>query len=484
MSVLGIDVGTTTCKGVLLSQDGKILAQTFQNYAEKPTIVEDRAEIPAQVFKEGVFSIIKKLSLSAGDDPVEAVALSTHGETLIPVDGDGNPLYPAILSMDRRAIPQAKRMAEQIGEENFYRICGTPIHSQYPTAKIAWLKENEKEIADKTVTYCTTQDYLHVALGVGKFVDYSLASRFGGFDIRKKKWSEEVLRAIGETEEKFSTPEVAGKKIGIIPKTIASQLHLGENVAVVLGGHDQPCSALGMGAREDTATVSAGSYECLSVMTDEPLNGKDGYRYGLNSYCHVVDGKYVTLAFFASGLMVSWFVNTLLSGKQTIEELEKLAPSTPTGICFTPHVYGATNPRWDDKATAKIVGVTAGAGIGHLYKALLEGASCELDLNVRVLEKLAGEREFLTFCGGSAKSDLWMQLRADMTGREVHRLNDDVDCSCMGASILAGIGCGIFKNADDALAKICYQKTAFAPKNATAYIEQKEKYRVLTGVEL
>ena len=91
MSVLGIDVGTTTCKGVLLSQDGKILAQTFQNYAEKPTIVEDRAEIPAQVFKEGVFSIIKKLSLSAEGDPVEAIALSTHGETLIPIDGDGNP---------------------------------------------------------------------------------------------------------------------------------------------------------------------------------------------------------------------------------------------------------------------------------------------------------------------------------------------------------------------------------------------------------
>ena len=187
MSVLGIDVGTTTCKGVLLTENGEILAQDFQNYSQKPTIVGDRAEIPAEVFKEGVFSIIRKLSLCAGKDPVQAIALSTHGETLIPVDENGKALYPAILSMDRRAIPQAKRMAELIGEENFYHICGTPIHSQYPTAKIAWLKEYEKEVANQTVTYCTTQDYLHMALGVGKFVDYSLASRFGGFDIHKKK---------------------------------------------------------------------------------------------------------------------------------------------------------------------------------------------------------------------------------------------------------------------------------------------------------
>ena len=182
--------------------------------------------------------------------------------------------------------------------------------------------------------------------------------------------------------------------------------------------------------------------------------------------------------------MVSWFLDAICAGKQTIESLEKRMPDTPTGICFSPHVYGSMNPRWDDKATAKIVGVTAETGVGHLYKALLEGASCELDLNVRALEKLAGETENLTFCGGGTKSDAWMQLRADIVGKPLSRLNGNVDCSCMGSAILAGIGAGIFKDAQDALKRVRLEKTRFQPKNAKAYETQKANYLTITGVQI
>lgn len=485
MSVIGIDVGTTTCKGVLLSNNGEILGQIQQNYRQKPSVFDDKAEIDAEVFKDGVFAIIKKLAqLAKNADAIEALALSTHGETLIPVDANGRALRPALLSMDRRCFAQKERIGKELGANKFYEICGTPLHTQYPMPKIIWLKENEPQTVEKTATYCTTQDYLHLALGVGRFVDYSLASRFGGFDIRDKKWSSDILKIVGVNANSFSKPAVAGSVIGIIPKVIAKELGLRENVAVVLGGHDQPCSALGMGAAEDTMTVSAGSYECISMMTNQPLNGNEGYRYGLNSYCHVIGGKYITLAFFASGLMVGWFIDKFCAGGQTPKEMEKLVPDGNTGICFTPHAYGSMNPCWNDQAKAKIVGLSAETNLGGLYKALLEGACCELDLNVQVLEKLSHKAQDLHFCGGGTKSDIWMQLRADILNRTIYRLDNGVDCSCMGAAILAGVGCGMFADIKDALQKIRYTKTAFQPRNAETYFKQKQNYLALTGVRL
>lgn len=485
MSVLGIDVGTSTCKGLVLTADGRILAQRQCDYAAKPTVTQETAELAAEVFRDGVFSLIRDLADKTKDvDPIRAIALSTHGETLIPVDADGNALRPALLSMDRRCAAEAKLLAEQIGTENFYRICGTPIHTQYPVPKIMWLMKYEPETVKRTARYCTAQDYLHGALGVGGFVDHSLASRFGGFDIRRHDWSDEIFAAAGLDKSLFSKPMAAGNAVGEIPREIARELHLEEGVKLVLGGHDQPCAALAMGAKEDAVTVSAGSYECATVMTDAPLNDENGYRFGLNSYCHVLDRKYVTLAFFTSGLMVNWFTDKFCSlwgedQKSVLAKLESVAPNAPTGICFTPHVYGSMNPCWDDNARARILGLTASAGIPELYRALLEGAACELEINLSVLEGLSGKKREITFCGGGASSELWMQIRADLLDRPISRLNDRVDASCMGAAILAGVGSGTFASAEDAVRAIRYSRTVFVPRNASAYEEQKREYRAL-----
>ncbi len=485
MSVLGIDVGTSTCKGLVLTADGRILAQKQENYAAKPSVTQQTAELAAEVFRDGVFSLIRALAVQVKDsDPIRAIALSTHGETLIPVDAEGVALRPALLSMDRRCTKEAQALAEQIGVERFYRICGTPIHTQYPVPKIMWLMKNERETVKRAARYCTAQDYLHGALGVGGFVDHSLASRFGGFDICRHEWSEEILAAAGLNKEQFSKPMAAGITVGEIPRAIARELNLEDGVKLVLGGHDQPCAALAMGARDDAVTVSAGSYECATVMTDEPLNDESGYRFGLNSYCHVLDGKYVTLAFFASGLVVNWFTDKLCSlwgedQKSILARLEEIAPKTPTGICFTPHIYGSMNPCWDENARAKLLGLTAETGIPELYRALLEGTACELEINLSVLERLAGKKRELIFCGGGASSDLWMQIRADLLNRPLSRLDGKLDASCMGAAILAGMGSGIFASAEAAIDAIRYSRTLFEAKSASAYENQKREYRAL-----
>jgi xylulokinase len=236
-----------------------------------------------------------------------------------------------------------------------------------------------------------------------------------------------------------------------------------------------------MGAEIGKMTVSAGSYECASIVTDKPLNDKNGFVYGLNSYCHVIPDKYLTLAFFASGLIVNWFVDKLCpfavgENKNIYSVLESLAPTSPTGICFTPHLYGSMNPKWDDGAKAVISGITGEAGIGHLYRALLEGAACELNLNLNVLEQLSSKIESVVLCGGGTRSNLWMQIRADILNKPLSRIEGSIDASCIGAAILAGVGSGTFDDYKQAVDKIKYTFTEFTPKNTALYEKQKENY--------
>ena len=482
MSVLGIDVGTSTCKGIVIDAEGKVLAKKQCVYLEKPKLENNKAYISAQVFVDSAFSIIRELALSVKkEDAIEAIAFSTHGETLILVDKSGNAVSPAILSMDRRCLLETQLLEKEIGKEAFYSICGTPIHTQYPVPKLMWFKNNDELTFAKAEKYCTVQDYLHGKLGVGYFVDYSLASRFGGFDVKKRSWSGEILSVSSIKSSKFSTPVPSGTVIGIIPSAIAKSLCLEDNVLVVAGGHDQPCAGLVMGAEKGKMTVSAGSYECASIVTDKPLNDLNGLKYGLNSYCHVINDKYITLAFFASGLIINWFVEKLCpfleSGDKKIYSiLEDMAPKTNTGICFTPHLYGSMNPRWDDTAKATITGLTGEMNLGHLYKAVMEGTACELNLNLSVLEDLSDKIEKVILCGGGTKSDTWMQVRADILNKPLYRIEGDIDASCIGATILAGIGIKTFVDYKQAIDKIKYRLTEFLPINASMYSEQKERY--------
>ena len=270
-----------------------------------------------------------------------------------------------------------------------------------------------------------------------------------------------------------------------MPRSLAASLGLTEPVLLVAGGHDQPCAALAIGGGDQTLPVSAGSYECAVLSTAQPLNTPDGFRYGLNSYCHVLPDRYATLAFFVSGMMVKWYLDTFCTelmqrtGPEIYAHMERNWKAGPTGICFTPHIFGAMNPEWSEHAAAKISGLTANATKADLYKAVLEGTCCELDLNVRVLEKLTGPIGRLAMSGGGTRSEAWMQLRADITGKTVAAMQSGAEASCLGAAMLAGLGAGIFKDPDDARSRLHPQICQYEPQQPEQYAAQKAAYLAL-----
>lgn len=474
MSLLGIDMGSGSCKGVVFAHDGTMLAQAARAYA--PTCPRPGwAEMAAEIFWESMIAVTREVSARVAHDPIEALAISSHGETVIPVDTQGQAVGPAIMNSDNRATAEAAWWTTAFGDDNLYRITGSPLHAMFALNKIMWLRHHAPEIYTRTDRFLSVSDYLLLKMGFPPYTDPSLASRTMAFDIHRRTWSSDILTCVGIGAERLSIVVPSGTPAGRLSPQSAEVLGLRTGTVVALGGHDQPCGALGAGGI-DTGQVSdsAGSYECLVAISDQPRNTPDALAYALNSYCHVVDGKYVTLAFFPAGLAVRWFVEQFCY-QDTMEARERNSSlyqvleahiadlgDAPTGLCVTPHLVGACNPNWDVHATGAMVGITPGVTRHHLYKAMHEGIACELALNVEVLEKVVGPFACMRIYGGNARADFSVQLRADLTGKAFDRLATP-EAVCQGAAMLAGIAAGIYANPDEAAAQYVAVTRTFSP---------------------
>jgi len=374
--------------------------------------------------------------------------------------------------------------------ERVYEITGHPPHAMFSLNKIMWLKKHEPELYERTACFASAAGYLLSRLGFPCLTDYSLASRVMALDIKTRKWSDEILDTAGVAREKLPEPVQAGFTAGRLSAEMAGMLNLKPGVFVVAGGHDQPCGALGAGVTSDGNVYdSAGTYECLSVTSANPMNTPAAYKYALNSYCHVLPGKYITLAFFPAGFGTNWFIENFFENRTaesadgifgTLESGVNALGNDPTGICVTPHFIGACNPNWDVNATGVIAGLKPPHTRYHLYRAIYEGIACELDLNLRVLETAAGSLPEVRISGGNAKTKFSIRLRADITGKRF-LYQDDEEAVCRGAAMLAGIAAGVYANAEEAARAMARPFTIIEPdvKITSAYSAQKKQYGML-----
>jgi len=429
-------------------------------------------------------------------DPVQALCLSSHGETFVAIDSGGRPLAHAILNQDTRATSEADWCQEVIGRKRLFQITGLVTHPMYSIPKIIWLRKHRPDIFASTACFVTLIGYILQKMGLPPYLDYSLASRFLAFDIRKRCWSEEILSAAGLRKEQLPVPVSAGTIAGKLNSAAASDLGLSPGTLVVLGGHDQPCGALGVGViGKGRVSDSIGTYECIVAGSDEPSLSDAALDASLNSYCHVVPQKFVTLAYFPSGIMVKWF-HDLLYGNggghvsaETVADshegdhysfLEAHAPEGPTGLCITPHLIGTCNPEFNPQARGVIAGLNPATTRSQLYKGILEGLACELSLITDVLAEAAGDFGDIYVTGGGSRSALGLELRAAFTGRRLHVMKS-AEAVCLGTAILAGVAAGEYRDVCQAVSQLVQEATVLVPNPAIAagYGDQIKQYRAL-----
>jgi xylulokinase len=490
MSLLAIDIGSSRCKAVVFAVTGEILAQHACAYTpDFPA--PSHAEINPERFWLAVChcsqAVTKRLS-----DPVHALCLNSHGETFVPVNAHNEAVAPAILNQDNRATEETAWVNKTFGRKRLFEITGLIAHPMYPVPKILWLRKHRPDLFSSSVRFLNVAGYVLAQLGLPIYVDYSLASRYLAFDIRKRHWSEEILAATELDAGCLPVPVPAGTIAGKLDASRARQLGVSHGTTVVVGGHDQPSGALGVGViGVGRIADSMGTYECLLAVSDEPTLTDAALTASLNSYCHVVPDKFVTLAYFPSGIMMKWFHDLLYEDGGSASDsnpsyaesihyasLEREAPVGPTGLFVAPNLIGTCNPDFNPHARGIISGLGPGTTRSGIYKGILEGLACELAQMTDILANVVGEFRDIYVTGGGSQSALGLELRAALTGRQLHVMQCP-EAVCLGGAMLAGVASGEYRDLLEAVEVLVREVSAVSPdpEITAAYSRQANQYR-------
>ncbi|NLG80290.1 MAG: hypothetical protein GX492_10805 [Firmicutes bacterium] len=415
---------------------------------------------------------------------IVAVAIASVGESGVPLDREGRPLYPIIAWFDPRTAPQAAWWAREIGQERTRDVTGLSVKSIYSALKILWLLENVDGLRDTIDAWLPVSSFVSFKLtgggrsrdgnggsgsdkstaGRGRshpadyFIDFSQASRTLLFDQATLDWSRELAEAAGIPARILPQAVPSGTLAGRVAREAARATGIPAGVPVFAGGHDHVCGALAVGATKPGVVLdSCGTAE--SVLSSCPSASilravcENGFSFGR----HVVrDMHYAMGGLLASGGAVEWFIREFLGESPSYEHMVELARSSKPGaggVVFVPRLLGSGPPTRDERATGAFARLRPSATRADFARAVFEGLSLELKTAISAMEAAVGQpvsRVIAT--GGGARNDLWLTIKASALGLpiEVPRVTE---ASALGAALLAGIGCGLYRDADDALAR-------------------------------
>ncbi|MFO8006528.1 MAG: FGGY-family carbohydrate kinase [Candidatus Brocadiia bacterium] len=474
MALIGLDVGTTGCKAIVFGEQGQNLGQAAREYSVR-TPRADRAEQDAErVWRLAAESL--RAAVAAADDaqPV-ALALSCQGEAVIPVDKSGRALRDAILGMDTRTGAQNAWLRERFGAEELFARTGMPVHTVNTLPKLLWLKENEPDLWRRADRFLLYEDFFLNRLGGRPVISHCLASRTQMYDLRHGEWAGDILDECGiEPRRLAALPEPGQTLIGELRPQAAAELGLPEGLLLACGGHDQACAALGSGTvRAGRASVSTGTAEVVEVALEEPTLADVLREGGISVYRHVVPGLYVAMTLNQSGgLVLRWFRDELCEaqmrwaaeqGADPYDLILQGAPAEPTDLMVLPHFSGSGTPHLDTRSRGAVLGLSFATDRGTIARAILEGLTFELRLNLELLREGGAEIEALAAVGGGAKSDLWLQLKADVCRLPIH-VPQVTEAACLGAALAAGVAAGVYADFASAVEAAVRQGRTFEPR--------------------
>ncbi len=437
--LLGVDIGTTSLKACVFDEKGNELGSKTLAY---DLITEgEYIEFPAEKYYELFETAYNELSAQG---KIDALAIDTQGETIIFTDDNGVPLMNAIVWLDNRADKEAKEIENHFGLKTVYEITGqTEVPAGYPCPKILWLKRNKPEIFSKVKKIFLLEDYLLFRL-TGKFVaERSLLSSSLYLDIRTGEYWQEMLDYIDIDKSLLPQLKESGEYVGDY-----------DGVKVSTGALDQIAGFIGSGINEE-GKMSEMTGTCLAVCA---LSTKiPEYYEGIKVPAHYVSkGKYCLLMWApTAGMTLEWYKKNFCEGIG-YAQLDDLAGSLPfgsEGLTFIPNMCGSVMPDKDELMTGGVYGMELKHTRGHFIRAIMESVGCLLrqfveHINIPIKE--------ITSIGGGAKSKLWMQIKADITGKKIVRLSQK-ETGCLGTAILAGSGAKIFDSTDSAIKELVQQ---------------------------
>jgi len=497
--VLAIDAGTTGVRSMFFDSLGNVAAKAYAEYESlypHPSWVEQRSEDWWTKSCETIQQCIKQSRISP--DHVVSISVTNQRETVVPIDVDGNALRNAIVWQDRRTIPQCDWIRKQIPPAQVYSITGLTIDPYFTAPKLLWIREKDTSIFNSTDKFLLVHDYLIHKLSGQLITDYSNASRTLLLDIRTGKWSDKMVSALGIPVEKLPTAVESGSSVGELSERAARETGLAQGTPIIAGGGDQQCAALGVGVVREGRIKSTTGTGTFLLAHSKTVRLDPGMRVLCSR--HVVPNAFVVEAsMFTTGSALRWFRDNLGSAEMAIADEQnidpydvitdaanRIAPGSE-GVIHIPHFVGAGAPNWNPRARGIFAGLALGHTRAHLIRAILEGVSYEIRTNVEVMRELGLPSKEIRVTGGAARSDIWMQIQADVLRTPVIRTKME-EATAVGAAILAFKGIGVFKSVSQASEAMVSTLPPLQPRAETlnvykrGYETFKALYSAISGI--
>lgn len=443
--MLGLDIGTTSTKAVLFSENGEVIQQENIGYPLYTPDISTAEQNPEEIF-QAVLKAISNITAQHPEKQLMFISFSSAMHSVIAMDENDQPLTPCITWADNRSEAWAHKIKDELNGHEVYRRTGTPIHPMSPLAKIAWIVGEQPDIAAKAKKYIGIKEYIFKKLFNKYAVDYSLASAMGMMNLTTLDWDDEALAIAGIKREQLSELVPTTRIFNNCDPGLARLMGIESQTPFVIGASDGVLSNLGVNAiRKGEIAVTIGTSGAIRTIIDEPQTDEEGriFCYCLTEKHWVIGGPVNN-----GGMVLRWIRDELASaevetakrlGIDPYEVLTKIAGGVrpgSDGLLFHPYLAGERAPIWNPDVRGSFFGLTMSHKKEHMIRAALEGVIYNLFTVFQALtECMDGPVTRVQATGGFARSEVWRQMVADIFETEVV-VPESFESSCLGACIL------------------------------------------------
>lgn len=477
--LLGIDIGTSACKAALFRADGTLAAAADSAYGVRYPKHGWAEQQPEDWWRAAV-TAVRELLAGAGINPADIVGVGVDGQSwaMVAIDASGAVLCPSPIWTDTRARGECDEMVRAVGREALLQCSGNPVTPSYTLPKVLRFQKRFPGLFRKTEKVLQSNGYIVYRLTGAITQDVSQGYGWNCFDMAQGDWNRELAGALGLETRLLPEIHECSEVVGRVTAEAAALTGLLEGTPVVAGGLDAACSALGVGVTQAGQTQEQGGQAGgMSICTE-----KYAAAPALILSRHVIGRKWLLQGgTTGGGGALKWFREQFCPDMsfQEMSEAAAMEPPGSGGVIFLPFMAGERSPLWNPDAKGMFYGLGFSATRRQMIRAVMEGVAYSLRHNLDAAAEAGGAVSVMRSTGGSAKSRVWMQIKADVTGSRMETVQAET-AAAKGAAILAGLGTGVLRSPEAAVCGIRAVKR-YAPEERQRefYQGRYELYREL-----
>ena len=480
MLYVGIDLGTSAVKLLLMDGEGKIqkiVSREYPLYFPHPGWSEQKPED----WYEQVMDGMKELIAEADKSQIAGISFGGQMHGLVILDKEDQVIRPAILWNDGRTYEECDYLNNVIGKEKLSEYTANISFTGFTAPKILWVKNKEPENFKRIAKIMLPKDYIAYKLTGVNCTDVSDASGMLLMDVKNRRWSKEMCEICGISEEMLPKLYESYECVGTVKPEIARELGIPETVKVAAGAGDNAAAAVGTGTVGDgMCNISLGTSGTIFISSEKFGVDKNN---ALHAFAHA-DGHYHLMGCMLSAASCNkWWMDEIIGTSDYGAEQKKIGALGENHVYFLPYLMGERSPHNNPNARGTFIGMTMDTTRADMTQAVLEGVAFALRDSFEVAKSLGIKIERTKICGGGAKSPLWKKMIANILNLKVDVIESE-EGPALGGAMLAAVACGEYKNVEEAAAKIVRIVDTVEPEEELVkkYDERYQQFRQIYPV--